>query len=188
VLSDEDQKTLLGLARETVAAAAGGHDLPNLRNPSGPLREKGAVFITLRSGGELRGCIGHVEAHEALWESVRDMAAAAALRDTRFSPVLPEEVPGLEYEISVLSPMVPVRPEEIVIGTHGLYVKLENVASGLLLPQVAVEWGWTPQGVPPAHLREGRPCAREAWRERLRVHGPALLRLKWRKRTVCFLP
>jgi len=145
VLSDEDKKTLLGLARETVAAAAGGHDLPNLRNPSGPLREKGAVFITLRTGDELRRCIGHVEAPEPLWESVRDMAEAAALRDSRFSPVLPQEVPGLNYEISVLSPMVPIRPEEIVVGTHGLYVTLDNIASGLLLPQVAVEWGWTPR-------------------------------------------
>jgi AmmeMemoRadiSam system protein A len=145
VLSDEDKKTLLDLARETVAAAASGDDLPNLRNPSGPLREKGAVFITLRSAGELRGCIGHVEAHLPLWESVRDMAAAAAGRDTRFPPVGPPEVPGLDVEISVLSPMVPIRPAEIVVGTHGLYVKQDGRASGLLLPQVAVEWGWTPE-------------------------------------------
>ena len=74
MLSDEDRKTLLGLARDAVAAAASGDDLPTLRNPNGPLREKGAVFVTLRSAGELRGCIGHVEAREALWESVRDMA------------------------------------------------------------------------------------------------------------------
>jgi AMMECR1 domain-containing protein len=57
VLSDEDRKTLLELARDAVAAAAGGDDLPTLRNPNGPLREKGAVFVTLRSAGELRGCI-----------------------------------------------------------------------------------------------------------------------------------
>jgi AmmeMemoRadiSam system protein A len=142
VLSPEDRTTLLELARQTVEAAASGSDLPNLRNPNGPLREKGAVFVTLRSGGELRGCIGHVEAHVPLWESVRDMAAAAAGRDTRFTPVRPDEVPGLQYEISVLSPMTPLRPEEIVVGTHGLYVKCDGVASGLLLPQVAVEWDW----------------------------------------------
>jgi len=142
VLSAEDQKTLLDLARDSVAAAAGGSDLPNLRNPNGPLREKGAVFITLRSGDELRGCIGHVEAQQPLWESVRDMAAAAAVRDTRFPPVRPDEVPELAFEISVLSPMTPIRPSEIVVGTHGLYVKLDG-ASGLLLPQVAVEWEWS---------------------------------------------
>ena len=144
MLSDEDRKTLLGLARDAVAAAASGDDLPTLRNPNGPLREKGAVFVTLRSAGELRGCIGHVEAREALWESVRDMAAAAAVSDHRFSPVRPEEVPALEIELSVLSPMTPLRPEEIVIGTHGLYVKKDGV-SGLLLPQVPVEWNWGPE-------------------------------------------
>ena len=142
MLSPEDRTTLLGLARQTVEAAASGSDLPNLRNPSGPLREKGAVFVTLRIGGELRGCIGHVEAHVPLWESVRDMAAAAAERDTRFAPVQPAEVPRLEFEISVLSPMTPLQVEDIVVGTHGLYVKRDGVASGLLLPQVAVEWEW----------------------------------------------
>jgi AmmeMemoRadiSam system protein A len=142
VLSPEDRNTLLELARQTVEAAASGRDLPNLRNPNGPLREKGAVFITLRSGGELRGCVGHVEAHVPLWESVRDMAAAAAERDTRFTPVQPDEVPGLQFEISVLSPMTPVKPDDIVVGTHGLYVKRDGIASGLLLPQVAVEWEW----------------------------------------------
>jgi AmmeMemoRadiSam system protein A len=142
VLAPKDRKTLLDLARESVAAAAGGNDLPNLRNPSGPLREKGAVFITLRSGGELRGCIGHLEAQQPLWESVRDMAAAAAARDSRFPPVRPDEVPGLEFEISALSPMTSIRPSEIVVGTHGLYVKHDGI-SGLLLPQVAVEWEWS---------------------------------------------
>ena len=66
------------------------------------------------------------------------------MRDSRFAPVEPREVPGLRVDISVLSPMTPIRPEEIVVGTHGLFVKLDGVASGLLLPQVAVEWEWTP--------------------------------------------
>ena len=145
MLSQEERATLLDLARQTVAAAAGGSDLPTLRNPNGPLREKGAVFVTLRIGDDLRGCIGHVEAHMPLWESVRDMAAAAAERDNRFSPVRPDEVPRLSFEISVLSPMTPIRPDDIRVGTHGLYVKRDGVASGLLLPQVAVEWEWTPQ-------------------------------------------
>ena len=165
MLSPEDRNTLLDLARRTVAAAAGGDDLPTLRNPNGPLREKGAVFVTLRIGDDLRGCIGHVEAHQPLWESVRDMASAAAERDGRFPPVRPDEVPGLEVEISVLSPMTPLRPDEIVVGTHGLYVKLDGVASGLLLPQVAVEWGWTPdeflrRTFEKAGLQAGKPGAR----------------------------
>jgi AmmeMemoRadiSam system protein A len=145
VLSPEDRNTLLDLARRTVEAAARGDDLPTLTNPNGPLREKGAVFVTLRIGEELRGCIGHIEAHVPLWESVRDMASAAAERDSRFPPVRPDEVPRLTYELSVLSPMTPLVPEEIRVGTHGLYVRRDGVASGLLLPQVAVEWGWSAQ-------------------------------------------
>ena len=142
MLSQEDRRTLLALARETVAAAARGDALPELKEPGGALREKGAAFVTLRSpDGDLRGCIGHLEAVEPLWESVREMAEAAALRDPRFNPVRPEEAGRLHIEISVLSPMKPLRPEEIRVGVHGLYVRGAG-ASGLLLPQVAVEWKW----------------------------------------------
>lgn len=143
MLSDADQKTLLDLARRTVAAAASGTELPELQNPGPALARNGAAFVTLRIGEELRGCIGHLEAHMPLWQSVRDMAEAAAERDTRFTPVQPDEVPRLGIEISVLSPMTPIRPAEIKVGTHGLYVRHEGVSSGLLLPQVAVEWEWT---------------------------------------------
>jgi AmmeMemoRadiSam system protein A len=143
VLSDADKTTLLDLARRAVAASSRGEGLPGLTPAAGPLTAPGAAFVTLRTGEDLRGCIGHVEAHLPLWESVRDMAAAAAERDTRFTPVRPDEVPRLGIEISVLSPMVPIRPAEIRVGTHGLYVRREGVASGLLLPQVAVEWEWS---------------------------------------------
>jgi AmmeMemoRadiSam system protein A len=141
VLSDPDKRALLDLARETVAATARGERPPEPRNPSGPLREKGAAFVTLRVSGELRGCIGQVEALEPVWKSVRDMAQAAAERDSRFPCLRPHELPELQIEVSLLSPLVPIRPEEIRIGVHGLYVK-QGTQSGLLLPQVAVEWGW----------------------------------------------
>ena len=140
MLSDDERRTLLSLARRTVEAAARGEQRPDLENPSGALREKGAVFISLRIRGELRGCIGHVEAVEPLWESCRDMAEAAAERDSRFPAVRPEELPGLDVEVSVLSPLRRIRPEEIVVGRDGLVVRSPG-GSGLLLPQVAVEWG-----------------------------------------------
>jgi uncharacterized protein len=69
------------------------------------------------------------------------MAAAAAERDHRFSPVRPQELPGIAIEITVLSPMTPIPPDQVQVGVHGLYVK-KDPYSGLLLPQVPVEWGW----------------------------------------------
>ncbi len=141
MLSDEDQRTLLDLARRTAHAAARGETAPDLTNPSGPLREKGAAFVTLKISGQLRGCIGHVEAVLPLWESVRDMAEAAAVRDSRFPPLGPRELPGLDIDVSVLTPLKPIRPDDIRIGLHGLVVR-RGARSGLLLPQVAVEWGW----------------------------------------------
>jgi AmmeMemoRadiSam system protein A len=140
-LSPEDRNALLGLALETVAATTRGDRPPEPRNPSGPLREKGAAFVTLRVAEELRGCVGHIEPVSPLWESVREMAQAAAERDRRFPPLRPQELPGLRVEISVLSGMTPVRPEDVRVGLHGLYVA-RGSQTGLLLPQVAVEWGW----------------------------------------------
>jgi hypothetical protein len=77
VLGPEDRHALLAPARAAAAAAVRGEEPPILRNPDGALREKGAVFVTLRVGGILRGCIGHVEADAPLWETCRDMAEAA---------------------------------------------------------------------------------------------------------------
>jgi len=141
VLSHGERRILLDLARGTVAASARGERAPELTNPSGALRERGAAFVTLRIRGELRGCIGHVQPVRPLWESVQEMAGAAAARDARFAPLRPAELAGLSIEISVLSAMSPVRPDTIRVGTHGLYVTREARA-GLLLPQVALEWGW----------------------------------------------
>lgn len=124
-----------------MAAAVRGDRLPEPRNPNGALREKGAVFISLHVAGELRGCIGQLQATLPLWESVRDMAEAAATRDSRFPPIRPRELSGLEIEVSVLSPMTPIRPEDVLVGVHGLVLSSER-ASGVLLPQVPVEWGW----------------------------------------------
>ena len=142
MLPGEDKKTLLDLARASAAAAVRGDAPPELRNPSGALLSKGAAFVTLRIHGQLRGCIGHVHAFLPLWESVRDMAGSAAANDSRFDPLRQEELPHLQVELSVLSSMTPIHPGEIQVGVHGLYVN-RGSHTGLLLPQVAVEWKWT---------------------------------------------
>lgn len=133
---------LLQLARHTIAKRL-GIDSPTPASPKSPiLSEKRGAFVTLHKDGQLRGCIGYIEAIKPLEETVKEMAAAAAFNDWRFSPVAPHEFSKLEIEISVLSPIFPVKdPKTIEIGRHGLIVT-RGSQRGLLLPQVAMEWGW----------------------------------------------
>jgi len=146
LLMDPARRTLLDIAREAVRAAAEGREPAPPPQPLPPeLEAPGAAFVTLRRGHDLRGCIGHLAASQPLWRSVQEMAAAAATRDDRFDPVRPEETAGLRIEISVLSPRRPIAgPGDVKAGVDGLYVRL-GPASGLLLPQVAAEQGWSPE-------------------------------------------
>jgi AmmeMemoRadiSam system protein A len=141
-LAAEDRAALLRIAREAiVAGVAGERYAPADLRPA--LEDKRGAFVTLheRSSGDLRGCIGYIEPLFSLAETVARAGVAAALNDHRFEPVTAGELPGLAIEISVLSPPEPIRPEDVVVGTHGLILSLGNRA-GLLLPQVPVEWGW----------------------------------------------
>jgi AmmeMemoRadiSam system protein A len=142
-LSRRDQQALLALARKSVETAVREHKLyePAAADFSSLAQERGA-FVTLKKNGQLRGCIGYTSAVKPLYLTVRDVAAYAALRDTRFPPVSAAELRDLEYEVSVLSPMRHVRDvKEIEVGRHGLLMKSGN-SEGLLLPQVPVEQHW----------------------------------------------
>jgi len=145
LLDEFARASLLALARAHAVAAIRGDAPPNLDHGTLPpaLREPGAAFVTLHVAGALRGCIGRVEPGGAtLAEVVAEMAEAAATSDRRFPAILPAELPGLEVEISVLGPLVPVdQTEEIVVGRDGLVIE-DGPRRGLLLPQVAVEQGW----------------------------------------------
>lgn len=136
-------KELLRLARRTVTAQVKGEPLPEPACDDPRLAADGAAFVTLRGkSGELRGCIGTIQPVEPLCRSVRNNAIAAAARDRRFTPVRPDELAGLEVEITVLSPLEPVAdPGEIRIGTHGVYLRARGTSS-VFLPQVATEQGW----------------------------------------------
>lgn len=144
-LTPEEKKYLLELARKTVAQALAGAR-PDLPDPPSPtLKEKRGAFVTLhtRSSGQLRGCIGYVEAIKPLAQSVQEMSLAAALRDPRFYPVKARELPDLKVEISVLSPLQKISDiKEIQVGQHGLVIRRGGF-SGLLLPQVATEYNWS---------------------------------------------
>lgn len=143
--SAEERRWLLRLAHQSIRTAVTGTAPPQIAlNPaqaSPHLREARGAFTTLHENGELRGCIGYVIAVEPLDETIRKTARAAALEDPRFPPVTEAELAKLQLEISVLSPMFEIAPEDVVVGRHGLMVNYEG-RRGLLLPQVAPEWGW----------------------------------------------
>jgi AmmeMemoRadiSam system protein A len=142
-LPEESRAYLLSLARQSIASKSQGKDFP--RNPpTDPLLQKpSGAFVTLKSLGTLRGCIGRLESDRPLWETVAMMARAAAFEDPRFAPVVPEELDGLSIEISVLTPFEPLEdPLAVEVGTHGLLIE-KGVNRGVLLPQVAEEMGWT---------------------------------------------
>ncbi|HEY6008463.1 MAG TPA: AmmeMemoRadiSam system protein A [Geobacteraceae bacterium] len=162
---DESQRNgLLGIARRALEGYIGGGSIPSEAEARGRMTAPGAAFVTLTKNGRLRGCIGYTEAVAPLVKVVQECAVAAATEDPRFPPVSPTELPNLRIEISVLTPMFPIRPEDVEVGRHGLMVA-QGRMRGLLLPQVPVEWGWDREtfldqacvkaGLPPSAWRHG---------------------------------
>ena len=132
---------LLRLARQALTAAVRGEPAPRA-DSGGVLDHHAGAFVTLRSAGDLRGCVGQVEP-QRLADVVVHCASAAALEDPRFSPVTELELRHIHVEVSVLSPLTPLSdPAALQPGRHGLVVS-SGGRRGLLLPQVATEWGWT---------------------------------------------
>lgn len=119
--------------------------LPGTPGPPDPmpdaLGEGRGAFVTIHKGAELRGCIGTFSEEQPIYEAVMEMAAAAAVKDSRFSPVEAHELGDIWIEISVLSPLMEIKDhEEIEVGRHGIYI-IKGSYSGVLLPQVATEHG-----------------------------------------------
>ncbi len=142
-LTAGDKKALLNLARESIRYALQGEKfVPNSADFAGVLSEKRGAFVTLKIDGHLRGCIGNIIGYRPLYETIADMAVQAAFHDPRFKPLSEQEFAKIKLEISVLTPMINVTdPAEIMVGRDGLFIT-KGYSSGLLLPQVAVEYGW----------------------------------------------
>ncbi len=145
-LTTAEKDTLLKIARRTLDVYLREGKQPVVDNGAYSLtprlRELRGAFVTLTRGGELRGCIGYVTPQVPLYQAVADMAVNAAARDPRFPPVSRDELSKIRVEISVLSPLAPCPdPQTVQVGKHGLVIQ-KGGRSGLLLPQVPVEWGW----------------------------------------------
>jgi hypothetical protein len=162
-LTEGDKEVLLRLARSTVERYLTTGTLPLPRASTPALRAKQGAFVTLKKNGELRGCIGHMAEDTPVAQVVSRMALAAAFEDTRFSPVRPEELSSLEYEISVLTPLAPVQgPGSIVVGRDGVVIRKAG-RSAVFLPQVAPEQGWSREELLD-HLCEKAGLPSACWR------------------------
>ena len=142
MLNDIDKKELLHIARESLSYYLEHGKMKEFSVQSETLKEKMGAFVTLKNKGDLRGCIGYIVGVKPLYETIAEMAVNAGTRDTRFSPVSANELKEIKFEISALTPFKKIDSvDEIEVGKHGLYIK-KGFYSGLLLPQVATEYGW----------------------------------------------
>ena len=154
---------MLALARAAIVSVLADSPLhPNEPDPACFSLRRG-VFVTLEVHGKLHGCIGVIEPRDPLRESVVHCAQSAALHDPRFPPLRKAELPALQIEISVLSPLSPIDPNDVEIGKHGLVVATED-RRGLLLPQVSTEHHLSREEFLEETCRKaGLP--RDAWRD-----------------------
>ena len=163
-LTEREQKSILRIARSTLENYIRTGKILEAEPLTPRLSEKRGAFVTLHERGELRGCIGYVEAVKPLYQAVSEMAVAASTEDPRFPPVEVEELDKIDIEITVLSQLQPLpSPDSVVVGKHGLVIR-KGFRSGLLLPQVPVEQGWDREqflantclkaGLPPGAYKE----------------------------------
>jgi len=141
-LSSEEKRLLLEIARDAVVSSIESGKAPLLEEKGERLQEKRGCFVCIKIDGKLRGCIGNFTTDKPLYQLVQEMAISAATKDPRFYPVRKEDLGNFDLEISVLTPLEKISSiDEIEVGVHGLYLE-KNFARGVLLPQVAVEYGW----------------------------------------------
>lgn len=161
-LADAERKELLQIARRAATTWLREGRIPDESPASDKLNAPGAAFVTLTQKGQLRGCIGYTEARAPLYRTVQECAVASATEDPRFLPVGPDEIGSLRIEISVLTPLLPIRPDAVDVGVHGLMVR-RGGRRGLLLPQVPAEYGWDRETfLAQVCIKAGLPL--DAWR------------------------
>lgn len=141
-LTDEEKEELLEISRYTLNTFTTTNQNPTAEIEHKFLKTPLGAFVTLHKNGALRGCTGSFEPEKPLWQVVQEMTIAAATKDSRFTPVTPDELEDIEIEVSVLSPRRRIfDPQNIKIGKHGVSLT-KNGRHGVFLPQVATENNW----------------------------------------------
>ena len=166
VCNKEERRELLKIARDSIRSYLTTRKPPRIEAENPKLKQKRGVFVTLRRGEALRGCIGFIEPIFPLYHAISECAVSAATKDIRFPPVTIEELPRITIEISVLSPTKRVASvDEIEMGIHGVVVK-KGFNQGIFLPQVAKEAGWNKEEFL-SHLCSGKAgLPSDAWKDR----------------------
>lgn len=142
LLTKKEQRELIKIAREAIVAGVTNGTIPPVTTTSPGLNRSNGCFVTIKQQGHLRGCIGNFISDQPLYRLAQEMALSAATRDPRFYPMKPHDLDEFRLEISVLSPLQKIQSvAEIQVGRHGIYI-VKNSYRGVLLPQVATEYGW----------------------------------------------
>jgi len=167
MINEADEEPLLSVARQALEARVAGDRPPHVLC-IGPLAVRCGAFVSIHNGDQLRGCLGRLSPSSPLGTTLVYLGGAVADSDPRFPPVLPDEVPLLQMEISLLTQERAVASiDEITVGRHGVIVE-HGRSRGLLLPQVAAEFGWDRETfLEQACLKAGLP--REAWKTGARI-------------------
>lgn len=141
-LNDGQKRELLAFARSSIETYLEGGERISLLEGDGIYNEECGAFVTLHKKGQLRGCIGNMIGQGPLVETIREMAISAATGDPRFHHVTPDELSEIDIEISVLTPLERIDDaSKIEVGKHGIMMRRGSY-QGVLLPQVATEYGW----------------------------------------------
>jgi AmmeMemoRadiSam system protein A len=144
-MNDQQKKTLLKVAKDSLIAAVGGRTAEKQTSDDPKLNEQCGCFVTYKNNDQLRGCIGHFTSDKPLIELVSEMAAASATQDPRFAGnrITENELDQIDIEISALTPLKKTDdPLSLRLGIDGIYI-VKGYQSGCLLPQVATETGWS---------------------------------------------
>lgn len=165
MLTIEEKKTLIRIARESMENYVKTGKRKEFVVDDPVLKRHQGAFVTLNKNGQLRGCIGRIVADDPLYEVVASMAIEAAIDDPRFYPVTAKELNDIEIDISALSPIEEIKDvNKIEVGKHGIIIR-RGFFQGLLLPQVATEYGWDRETfLRQTCLKAGLP--EDAWKDK----------------------
>jgi len=141
-LNAQEKAILLSIARKSIESFVSTGEIYIEPREEKSLNARNGCFVSIKKGGQLRGCIGNFQSELPLFREVAEMASSSATKDPRFYPMKETDLQDFTLEISVLSPLKKIDDvEEVEVGIHGIYIE-KGYYRGVLLPQVATEYGW----------------------------------------------